>query len=183
MKTSTLILRIHDPIQVGRVDPNAPLVAGHKGPVLDIAWSPFNDNVIASASDDTMVRVWNIPNMGLIRTMTDPVVELAGHQRKVQSIHWHPSALNVLLSVGRSLAIRKKSRIASDQSFGIHRIPSHSLSLSSSEIHPISVIEFRSHGLSFKTSPEQSCNASRYRLMSHSAVTLSQQPRLTRSPF
>ncbi|XP_022665477.1 coronin-6-like [Varroa jacobsoni] len=86
--------------QVGRVDPNAPLVAGHKGPVLDIAWSPFNDNVIASACDDTFVRVWQIPNLGLVRTMTEPVVELHGHQRKVQNIHWHPSANNVLLSIG-----------------------------------------------------------------------------------
>lgn len=32
--------------------------------------------------------------------MTEPVVELHGHQRKVQNIHWHPSANNVLLSIG-----------------------------------------------------------------------------------
>ena len=33
-------------IQVGRVAPDHPLVAGHKGPVLDIAWCRHNDNVI-----------------------------------------------------------------------------------------------------------------------------------------
>lgn len=84
----------------GRVDVNHPLVSGHKGPVLDIAWCPFNDNVIASASEDAIVRVWQIPDNGLGKSMTEPVVELAGHQRRVGLLQWHPSANNVLLSAG-----------------------------------------------------------------------------------
>ncbi|KAL4707911.1 hypothetical protein ACJJTC_013702, partial [Scirpophaga incertulas] len=32
----------------GRLDFNASRVTGHKGPVLDIKWNPFNDNIIAS---------------------------------------------------------------------------------------------------------------------------------------
>lgn len=91
--------------QTGRVDVNYPLVAGHKGPVLDIAWCPFNDNIIASASDDALVRVWQIPNLGLIRPLVDPVVELCGHERRVGQILWHPSANNVLLSVGADCKI------------------------------------------------------------------------------
>lgn len=39
------------------MDKNYPLVTGHTGPVLDIDWCPHNDNVIASASDDTTVMV------------------------------------------------------------------------------------------------------------------------------
>lgn len=48
------------PLQTGRVDKNHPLVTGHTAPVLDIDWCPHNDNVIASASEDTtvMVRGW-----------------------------------------------------------------------------------------------------------------------------
>lgn len=91
-------------LQTGRVDVNQPLVAGHKGPVLDIAWCPFNDNVIASASDDALVRVWHIPNLGLVRPLTEPLVELPGHERRVGQVLWHPSANNVLLSVGRCFA-------------------------------------------------------------------------------
>ena len=37
------------------MDINTPKVCGHKGPVLDIKWNPFNDSVISSASDDTTV--------------------------------------------------------------------------------------------------------------------------------
>ncbi|KAK8775774.1 hypothetical protein V5799_030880 [Amblyomma americanum] len=91
--------------KTGRVDVNQPLVAGHKGPVLDIAWCPFNDNIIASASDDAVVRVWQIPNLGLVRPLVDPVVELPGHERRVGQILWHPSANNVLLSVGADCKI------------------------------------------------------------------------------
>lgn len=39
------------------MDKNYPLVTGHTAPVLDIDWCPHNDNVIASASDDTTVMV------------------------------------------------------------------------------------------------------------------------------
>lgn len=86
--------------QTGRLDVNQPLVTGHKGPVLDIAWCPFNDNVIASASEDATVKCWQIPDGGLSRTLTDAVVELRGHQKRVGFLLWHPTANNVLLSSG-----------------------------------------------------------------------------------
>ncbi|XP_013789212.1 coronin-1B-like, partial [Limulus polyphemus] len=88
--------------KTGRIDVSYPQVAGHKGPVMDIAWCPHNDNVIASASDDTFVRVWHIPDGGLVRPLVDPVVELMGHQKRVGLIQWHMSANNVLLSAGET---------------------------------------------------------------------------------
>ena len=86
--------------KTGRVAPDAPLVAGHKGPVLDIAWCPHNDNVIASASEDCTVKVWQIPDGGVTRTITESVVDLVKHQRRVGLVLWHPSAQNILLSAG-----------------------------------------------------------------------------------
>lgn len=68
--------------------------------MLDIAWCPHNDNVIASGSEDCVVKVWQIPDGGLSRTLTDPVVDLVFHQRRVGLVLWHPSALNVLLTAG-----------------------------------------------------------------------------------
>lgn len=81
------------------------MVSGHKGPVLDIAWCPFNDNVIASGSEDAIVRVWQIPDGGLTKSLTEPIVELSGHQRRVGLVSWHPSANNVLLSAGADCRI------------------------------------------------------------------------------
>lgn len=42
-------------IQTGKVDINVSKVTGHRGPVLDVKWNPFNDNIIASCSDDCTV--------------------------------------------------------------------------------------------------------------------------------
>lgn len=86
--------------KVGRVDRNVPLVTGHKAAVLDIAWCPHNDNVIASGSEDCTVKIWEIPDGGIAENLTESKVELAAHQRRVGQVLWHPSALNVLLSVG-----------------------------------------------------------------------------------
>ncbi|ELU05914.1 hypothetical protein CAPTEDRAFT_106454 [Capitella teleta] len=86
--------------RTGRVDPNAPRICGHKGPVLDIKWNPFNDHVIASCSHDTTVKLWQIPERGLHGNLTEWLVDLHGHQRKVGYVEWHPVAENILLSAG-----------------------------------------------------------------------------------
>jgi coronin-2 len=44
-------------LQTGRLDFNASRVTGHRGPVLDVKWNPFNDNIIASCSDDCTVSI------------------------------------------------------------------------------------------------------------------------------
>lgn len=86
--------------KTGRINADHALVGGHKGPVLDIAWSPHDDNVIASGSEDCVVKVWQIPDGGISRTLTEPVVDLLYHQRRVGLVLWHPTAQNVLLTAG-----------------------------------------------------------------------------------
>lgn len=85
--------------KVGRVDLNAPKVAGHKQDVLEIAWNPFNDNIIASSSEDATVKIWEIPDGGLVENLTQPLLTLEGvHQRRVGHVAWNPVAANILLS-------------------------------------------------------------------------------------
>ncbi|XP_036264358.1 coronin-6 isoform X3 [Pipistrellus kuhlii] len=86
--------------KTGRVDKNHPLVTGHTAPVLDIDWCPHNDNVIASASDDTTIMVWQIPDYTPMRNITEPIITLEGHSKRVGILSWHPTARNVLLSAG-----------------------------------------------------------------------------------
>ncbi|KAI1711008.1 type of WD40 repeat domain-containing protein [Ditylenchus destructor] len=86
--------------KVGRIDKDYPFVDAHKAPCLEVRFSPFNDNVIASCSEDTTTKVWLIPDKGLIKNLTDPVVELCGHQKRVNTLAWHPTANNILLTAG-----------------------------------------------------------------------------------
>uniref|UniRef100_A0A8C1MD50 Coronin n=1 Tax=Cyprinus carpio TaxID=7962 RepID=A0A8C1MD50_CYPCA len=89
------------PLQkTGRIDKAYPTVCGHTGPVLDIDWCPHNDHVIASGSEDCTVMVWQIPENGLAAPLSEPVVVLEGHSKRVGIVTWHPTARNVLLSAG-----------------------------------------------------------------------------------
>ncbi|NWT75793.1 COR2B protein, partial [Prunella himalayana] len=78
--------------QTGRIEPNYPKVCGHQGNVLDIKWNPFIENIIASCSEDT--------SGGLKRNMTEAVLELYGHSRRVGLVEWHPTTNNILFSAG-----------------------------------------------------------------------------------
>jgi len=86
--------------KTGRIDASQAKVTGHKNRVLDIQWNPFDENLIASASEDCTIKVWKIPDGGLKTDLTDAIVELHGHQRKVGCIQWHPLANNILASAG-----------------------------------------------------------------------------------
>jgi coronin-2 len=89
----------------GRIDINTPKVSGHRGPVLDLKWNPFNDNEIASCSEDTTIKVWQIGDHGLYENLNDWVVDLHGHQRRVGQIEWHPTAENIMLSSGADFQV------------------------------------------------------------------------------
>ncbi|XP_062871453.1 coronin-2B [Trichomycterus rosablanca] len=90
-----IVIPVH---QTGRVDPHHPRVCGHSAPVLDVQWDPFDDQRIASCSEDCTVKVWEIPTDGLKENMTNPRKELWGHARRVGLIQWHPTAKDVLIS-------------------------------------------------------------------------------------
>ncbi|CAK5078248.1 unnamed protein product [Meloidogyne enterolobii] len=86
--------------KAGRIDKDTPFVDAHRAACLEVQWSPFNDHVIASCSEDTTAKVWMIPELGLLRTLSEPVVELCGHQKRVNTLAWHPTAANILLTAG-----------------------------------------------------------------------------------
>lgn len=46
------------------------------------------------------VRIWEIPEGGLRRNMTEAVLELYGHSRRVGLIEWHPTSSGILFSAG-----------------------------------------------------------------------------------
>ena len=52
---------------------------GHTRPVSDIKWNPFNDNIIASGSEDCTVKLWYIPDGGLATDLNEFLIELYGH--------------------------------------------------------------------------------------------------------
>lgn len=92
--------------KTGRVDINMGKIVGHRGPVLDLKWNPFNDNVIASCSDDGTIKLWYIPDGGINNiNMTEPLMDLLGHRRRVSYIEWHPTAENILFSAGSDYLI------------------------------------------------------------------------------
>ena len=49
------------------------------------------------------VQVWQIPDEGLKAPMTEAVVTLEGHSKRVGILAWHPTALNILLTAGNPL--------------------------------------------------------------------------------
>ena len=106
----------------GKFDVHYPTICGHKGNVLDIAFNPFNDYLIASGSEDSTVKVWQIPEGGLKDDMREPAVTLNGHGRKVGQVMWHPTANNILFSSSADLTIRVWNVETGEQ---IHMIEGH----------------------------------------------------------
>lgn len=93
-------------LQVGRVPIDAPKVTGHGRPVLDIEWNPFNDQEIASSSEDGSIKIWHIPEDGLSMDLDEYLVDLRGHTRKVNIIRWHPCAEGVIASAAHDSEVR-----------------------------------------------------------------------------
>jgi len=90
----------------GKVDPKYPFVAGHKSVVLDLDFNPFNDNLIASVSEDCTGKIWGIPEGGFKETATEPLQTLNGHKRKVGTVKFSPTANNILCTSSTDFAVK-----------------------------------------------------------------------------
>ncbi|KAL2181974.1 uncharacterized protein P884DRAFT_215679 [Thermothelomyces heterothallicus CBS 202.75] len=96
----------------GKLPDQIPLFRGHTAAVLDTDWCPHNDRLIASASDDGKVFIWEVPQGFTLYTdaeeITDvsPVSKLAGHSRKVGHVLFNPAAENILASSSGDLTIK-----------------------------------------------------------------------------
>lgn len=94
--------------EVGKAPDNVSLFRGHKGPVLDTAFDPFDTQIIASCSDDGNIFVWRIPDdysfhkykdeNDDVKDISEPIKILKGHTRKVGHVAFHPCAKDVLVS-------------------------------------------------------------------------------------
>jgi WD40 repeat protein len=89
-----------------RLEADLPLIRGHAGPVVDFDFSPFNDNLLATASEDGTIKFWIIPDEGITHDVTESDAELRGHSKKIVFAKFHPSADFTLASSGQDSTIR-----------------------------------------------------------------------------
>jgi len=83
-----------------------PLVTGHSGEVLDIEFSPFHDDIVASCSEDGYCKLWKIPEGGLTEPMNNAVQSLSGHRRKVGTLNFNPIANNVIATTSTDYSVK-----------------------------------------------------------------------------
>ena len=48
--------------------------------IADVKWNPFDETMIASASEDCRVRCWRIPETGLLSDINTSLVTLTKHR-------------------------------------------------------------------------------------------------------
>ncbi|KAJ3274721.1 Coronin-2B [Terramyces sp. JEL0728] len=92
--------------QTGKLPDNLPVYNGHTAAVLDTDFNPFNDYIIASASEDCKAMIWKIPEGGLTESISTPVLTLAGHQRKVGHVLFNPVADNILATTSADFLVK-----------------------------------------------------------------------------
>ncbi|KAJ5659928.1 hypothetical protein N7507_006379 [Penicillium longicatenatum] len=98
----------------GKLPERIPLFRGHTAVVLDTDWNPFNDDLIASGSDDGKVFLWRVPDNFTVRPDLDaddiqdiaPVGKLSGHSKKVGHVLFNPAAENVLATASGDYTVK-----------------------------------------------------------------------------
>lgn len=86
------MLSIQNSYDFKKLDPSIPLLRSTGGNIIDFGISPFNDQLLITASEDAVLRMWVIPEDGLTTDVTEPDGELKGHSKKIALMRFHPCA-------------------------------------------------------------------------------------------
>ena len=92
---------------IGKVEPSCPLINGHKAPVVDISFSPFHSNIMASASVDCSVKVWSIPHkITSSQNESDAIVSFSTHMNTVKACCFSPIIDGLLCTTSADMTVR-----------------------------------------------------------------------------
>lgn len=69
-----------------------PLLHAHTDTVTDLEFSPFHDGLLATASQDCLVKVFNIPPGGLKESLHNAECTFSQHQKRIETVGWHPTS-------------------------------------------------------------------------------------------
>ncbi|XP_050307808.1 coronin-7 isoform X2 [Anthonomus grandis grandis] len=87
--SSLAVLPIDD---CGRKSKLMPLLHAHTDTVTDMDFSPFHDGLLATGSQDCLVKIWTIPPEGLAESLSNPECVFSHKQRRVETVGFHPTA-------------------------------------------------------------------------------------------
>ncbi|XP_020287213.1 coronin-7 isoform X2 [Pseudomyrmex gracilis] len=91
--SSLAVLPLED---CGRKSKTMPLLHAHADTVTDMDFSPFHDGLLATGSQDCLVKLWHIPETGLEESLCNPECTFSHRQRRVEAVCWHPTAEHLL---------------------------------------------------------------------------------------
>ncbi|XP_053616198.1 coronin-7 isoform X2 [Plodia interpunctella] len=90
----------------GRKSKTMPLLHAHSDTITDMEFSPFHDGLLLTGSQDSLVKVWHIPQEGLRESLSTPECTLSQKQRRVENVGFHPVADGLIhVSSGHELAL------------------------------------------------------------------------------
>jgi coronin-7 len=102
----------------GKVDSSPNVICGHRAPVLDVAFSPFQMNLLATASDDAHVKLWRLPEpssysptdstLGLPNGLSDSdaLCDYANHSNSVKCVLFHPRVESMIATASSDSTVR-----------------------------------------------------------------------------
>ena len=89
-----------------KLEADVPLIKGHAGAIVDFDFSPFNDNLLATASEDGTVKLWSIPEEGITKDVKEWDAELDSNSKKLIFAKFHPSADYTMATSGLDQTVR-----------------------------------------------------------------------------
>ena len=92
-----------------------PLCRGHTAPVLDTAWSPFDDSLVASVGEDSALALTRVDDQLLHDAWShdrkehlpdiEPLGRQSAHGRKAGHVKFHPTAEGILATASNDVKI------------------------------------------------------------------------------
>ncbi|KAF2070562.1 hypothetical protein CYY_008125 [Polysphondylium violaceum] len=77
--------------------------------LTDFTLSDFDTSVVVTGSEDSHIKVFKVPEGGLPKTGKNYFtheLDLIGHNRKILSVDFHPTAQDVLISTGGDMVVK-----------------------------------------------------------------------------